>query len=484
VIVKRRLGLQTMGNRSLFTMVLLVVLLASVSCSSKRDAGERVPWRQYDENPFVIHLDIPAPSDRAGGIVAVDLDDDGLMDYLVTVPGHIAAYRQDGSKLWVKKADLYVGETLEKMGLPGLHGPGVQAADIDGDGRTEVLYLTRNGDLNVIRGRTGRLKWKSTPPVPEGAIKWEHLVVADFRGEGDRDLLLQATNANGYRIGRYLAAYRLKDLRRSRFEALWVREDFEACAHTGATVADLDGDGREEVLGEMLLGPDGELLHKVEFGGKAHADYICAADIRPDAPGLEVVLLEEELRGRKRLGSVVMADKKGVVWHADHEEQEPQNAAVGEFSLESPGLEIWCRSRNNTDQEPFVFDAEGQMIASWKMTEVAPTNWTDRGLEVIWTIDWTGEARQVCAAKERHTSGDVAVFDAMTGEFLARFPETADRLYVADVSGDWREEIVVLNGNSLRIYHNDAINPRPDRPRLWPRRDYRRRKMTWNYYIP
>jgi hypothetical protein len=133
---------------------------------------------------------------------------------------------------------------------------------------------------------------------------------------------------------------------------------------------------------------------------------------------------------------------------------------------------------------PFVFDAGGRLIASWMMADAAPANWTDRGVEVVWTIDWTGEARQLCAAKERHASGDVGIFDAITGDFLHTFSERADRLYVADVSGDWREEIIVLNGRELRIYHNDAANPRPDRPRLWSRRDYRRRKMTWNYYIP
>jgi hypothetical protein len=309
-------------------------------------------------------------------------------------------------------------------------------------------------------------------------------VVADFRGKGDRDLLLQATNARGYRVGRFLAAYRLRDLRHRRFRPLWVREDFAACAHTGASVVDLDGDGRDEVLGEMLLGPGGELLHTIDFGGKAHADYVRAADVRPDAPGLEVVLLEEELRNRKRVGTTVLAGRDGTLWQADHKGQEPQNAAVGEFCLDSPGLEIWCRSRHNTDQMPFVFDAGGRLIASWKMTDVAPANWTDRGVEVIWTIDWTGEARQLCAAKERHKSGDVAIFDAITGDFLHKFTEQADRLYVADVSGDWREEIIVMNGKELRIYHNDQANAGPDRPRLWSSRDYRRRKMTWNYYIP
>ena len=235
---------------------------------------------------------------------------------------------------------------------------------------------------------------------------------------------------------------------------------------------------------QRCLKSDGEILHRVDFGGKAHADAVSAADVCPETAGMEVVLLEEKLKNRRRIGATWLAGAKGVLWQADHEHQEPQNAAVGEFCLESPGLEIWCRSRHNTDQTPFVFDARGNLVASWEMRHVAPEDWTAKGVEVIAPIHWTGGERQLCAAKERRAAGDIAIFDAMTGAFVRRFEEQADRLYVADVSGDWREECIVVNGNELRVYHNDAANPAPERPRLWCRRPYRRRKMTWNYYSP
>ena len=51
-------------------------------------------------------------------------------------------------------------------------------------------------------------------------------------------------------------------------------------------------------------------------------------------------------------------------------------------------------------------------------------------------------------------------------------------------AGDWREELVVLNGNTLHIYHNDAPNPNPDHPRLWKQAHYGRTKRTHNYYSP
>ena len=60
----------------------------------------------------------------------------------------------------------------------------------------------------------------------------------------------------------------------------------------------------------------------------------------------------------------------------------------------------------------------------------------------------------------------------------------AERLYVADVMGDWREELIVLSGSRLSIYANDAVNPHPERMPLWNDPHYRQLKRNWNYYSP
>jgi hypothetical protein len=456
------------------------VAALAVTASGAGKARHEGKWPQYRPNPFVIRVEIPVPrdaEDSAGGIIVADLTGDGRPDYLVTAPGRVMAYANDGRKLWLMQAEVMVGAAAEGHGLPGHHGPGVQAVDVDADSRAEVLFLTRDRTLHVVQGDTGRQKWQAKPPHPEGAERWEHLAVADFRGRGDRDLLLQATNAGGYRMGRYLAAYAIEDLRQGKYQPLWQRGDFLACAHNGARVADLDGDGRDEVLGGTIVSPEGRMLFRVPLRG--HIDSIYAADVRPDLPGLEVVALEEG--GPQR---VFLYNRQRLIWETHHRNQEPQNAALGEFDLASPGLELWCRSRYDEHQKPFVFDAGGRVIADYELSKVAPADWTVKGVEVINAIHWTGQPRQLAAAKERHKSGDVAIFDPMTGRFVERFKERADRLYVADVSGDWREEVIVLAGGELHIYHNPAPNPRPDRARLWTQDHYRRAKMTWNYYSP
>lgn len=423
--------------------------------------------------PFVIRLDIPPPEDRAGGLIAADLTGDGAMDLLVTIRGHVAAYSGTGKKLWIRQTDVRLSERSEANGLPGHHGPGVQAADVDGDGRIEVLFLTEGGFLHILDGATGREKDRARPPVPQGAERWEHLIVGNLRGRGDRDLILQATNAEGYRMGRFIAAYALDGLDTG---PLWETDSYLGCAHGGARIADLDGDGRDEILGATVLSPEGRLLYRLP-PYEGHLDAVHPAPVRPDIPGLQIVGLQEG--GPEE---VFLFNHERLIWRSHHRNQEPQNTAIGEFDPERPGLEMWFRSRYNENQQPWTFDASGNLVREYALSDVAPPGWTVRGVEVVTSIDWTGEPKQLVAGMERHREGDVCIFDAVTGKFLVHIRENADRLYVADVRGDWREELIALNGNELHIYENPAPNPRPDRPRLWEQPHYRRNKMTWNYY--
>lgn len=440
--------------------------------------GCQKPLRLVSPQPpsLTVELDIPAPTDSAGGLMVADLNQDERPDFLATVPGHLAVYDNSGTELWIERADIVVSSKSEANGLPGHNGPGVAAGDVDGDGAVEVIFLTKDGALHVVDGATGEPEQQVSPPIPEGAERWEQAMVADFRGEGDRDLLLQATNLEGYRTGRFLAAYSYEALVAEE-EPLWTSDSFESCAHNGARLSDLDGDGRDEVLGGQIVSAAGEVIAEpADFEG--HMDSVFVNEVVPDLPGLEVVLLEEGSNQVQVLGM------EGPVWRKNFREQEPQNAAVGRFGSGSDEVFVWCRSRYRKHQKPFVFDSRGELVFDYEMKQKAPLGWTAAGVEVIHTIDWTGETTQLACAKERHKSGSVALFEPLTGKFVRIFKEEADRLYVADVLGDWREEVIVLNGNELHVYENSDPNPRPDRDRLWTNRNYRRLKQYHNYYSP
>jgi len=450
-------------------IILAIGILCGVPASK---AGSPEGIRQK-----VIKLEIPGPQDSAGGVIAADVNDDGAMDFLVTVPGHLAVYSNEGKKLWIHKTDIVVGCQSESQGLPGHNGPGVAASDVDGDGRCEVVFLTKDSTVHIVDGRTGREKYKAKPGLPKGVTRWELAMPCDLRGTGgERDILLQATNAKGYRMGKYLTAYNIKQMAAGG-KPLWQTDEFLSCAHNGARIADLNGDGKDEILGATLFSADGKLITKA-VGTRWHMDSVFVADVRPDIAGLEVVLLEEGANQVQLLGM------GGPIWRVHCRKQEPQNAALGRFKAGSEEIFIWCRSRYSVHQKPFVFNSNGEMIFEYKMDDVAPQGWTASGVEIIYCIDWTGQRQQLACATERHTSGDVCLFEPLMGKFVARIQEKADRLYVADVYGDWREEIIVLNGSELRIYENTAKNPRPKYKRLWTDRNYRRMKQYYNYYSP
>jgi hypothetical protein len=443
------------------------------------------------------------PDDGSGGVIAADLTGDGRMELLVTRPGQITAVDLAGAVLWSRAAPIRLTMQSEVNGLPGWHAAGSQAADVTGDGAAEVLYLTRAGRVDVLDGASGRrIRSIALPPTPEGG-PWEHLAVADFRGLGNRDLLLQATNLEGYRVGRYLAAVALDGLPDAdTLPVLWQRDDFLAAAHGPARLADLTGDGRDEVIGGSIVDASGTKLFELEVDG--HIDAIAIADVRPDLPGLEVVATEETRQSGRfsrpyrvarvldpvadrfwpRGNRVFLYNGDGLIWASQRGRREAQNVAIGQFAPERPGLEIWNRSRYDEDQEPFVLDARGRLLASYSLSRAAPATWTRMGVEVIAPIHWTGGERQLIAAKARHEAGPVAVLDPLTARFVLVIEEQADRIYVADVLGDWREEIVVLAGDRIRVYANPAPNPRPGLPSLWDLGHYRRAKQNWNYYSP
>jgi hypothetical protein len=457
------------------------LLLGAALLPAQPSVYEGRPMPYAGLSPLVIDLGLPDPAPREGSLIAADLTGDGQREIIVTGPGYVAAFALSGERLWLREIDIQLTGQAESEGLPGLHAPGVQVAPLDGEEAGDaVLLLTGRGTLVALDGPSGAVRAEVAVLAPAGAERWEHLVVASFRGPGTLDLLLQATNAEGYRMGRYLAAHALAPLLAGEIDEsrLWTVDDFQALAHSGARVADLDGDGRHAVLGGDLIGPDGERRLRLPVEG-AHLDALHVADVRPDLPGLEVVALEEG--GPER---VFLYGNDGLIWEAAFERREPQNAVVGNFDPERPGLEIWNRSRYDEHQKPFVFDARGQLIAHYELAEVAPEGWTTRGLDVLSAIDWTGGERQLAVGKERHRAGDVALFDPLSGEFLLRIDAAADRLYVADVLGDWREEIIVLAGGELRIYHNPEPNPNPGRERLWADDRYLRSKLSWNYYNP
>jgi hypothetical protein len=457
------------------------------SISTGGSGGGEAQWPAYDQSPHVITVasDMPTLAGR-GGIIVHDLDGDGLLDYVLAAQENdygagragISAYAWDGSVLWFQDdVDIQMNGNSENYGLPGWSGPGVAAADVDDDGQAEVVHLNTNNEVVLRNGLDGSIESTLGPfGVPSGATRWAHLAVADLRGSGDHDLILQADP---------LPFRWLKAVRVDTGETLWDFSDYRGCNHNGFRAADLDGDGLDEVAGAIMVDDDGTRWNDGwDYRSiTGHFDSVFMYDVKPSVAGIEVIMLEESHVGDDRT-AVFNSDE--LFFYASRSGDEPQNAAVGEFDTSVPGLEVWNRSRFDTAQLPWVIDSDGNVIAEWVMNDVKPSDWSTSGIEQINSIDWDGGARQYLGAKERHTSGKIGIIDAMDGTFVEVWDEQCDRIYVVDVAGDAREEMVVVNdaAKEIRVYFNAATNPNPPKPRLWLKNHYRRQKQNYNYYSP
>ena len=62
---------------------------------------------------------------------------------------------------------------------------------------------------------------------------------------------------------------------------------------------------------------------------------------------------------------------------------------------------------------------------------------------------------------------------------------TRSRIYAADIQGDSREEVIMLDEEGvIKIFWNSNVNASGPKPRYWKQQHYRRQKQNWNYYSP
>jgi len=230
---------------------------------------------------------------------------------------------------------------------------------------------------------------------------------------------------------------------------------------------------------------------------------------------LEVILAETAGAGSRTIvvnrDRIVMAPLNP--WNYD----DPDKLAVGNFRTNRPGLEIFARSSGSdgtcdrasvspNELCPWVNDAQGNVINKYYLYDVPtrPSWWSVNGIDEVVRIDWNGDYRDEIVGKERHKYvdgvwryGSVAILDAVTGAFEKVFPSDlkAMRVYAADILGDYREEVIVVECTNEVCYDNSGSptkvkifwNSQPNtysKPSYWDKQYYRRQKQNWNYYSP
>ena len=187
------------------------------------------------------------------GPIVSDLDGDGKMEAVFfSDGGTIRAYdASSGASKWT-----FTSKTYVKPAAVPIAG---SAADLDGDGKKEVVYVARdahdatdyknNHFMLFVLGHDGKLKWRAQPSWGN-PMSYTHPVLIDVDGDGKRDILLQDWNTIGHKPGNWekLGPANVFAYKGNTGALLWRTSLDNSWSNDDLAVADVDGDGKQEVL--------------------------------------------------------------------------------------------------------------------------------------------------------------------------------------------------------------------------------------------
>ncbi len=422
-------------------------------------------------------LKLRNPKTRVGKVAVADLNGDGTYDYVVRTPdsnvdpgmpgaldGHtyqIEAYLSDGTFLW----SLDLGQGIE----PGIWYSPFIAYDFNGDGKAEVALKT--APSTTIRNEKGRVDSDEEYLSVLDGMTGQEIARVDWPERNHRygNLIRQNRNQIGMAFldGKtpYILAcrgtYKLMvvdawELRGNTLVRAWRWDGDEENpivrsmgAHSLVS-GDVDNDGRDEILlGSCMLDDNGTLLWSA---GTGHPDKAFLTDIDPQHPGLEVFLGIEPFRTDGRGVCMVDARTGAQIWNIGHETRHVGNGMVADFDSSHPGLECFAtEDPKGGIRDQYLLTCNGQYIR--RNEDIPSCNgwvwWDSDLLREVMHHPYTREERM-----ERRRKG------LPIGQHIVKWGDKTtvtegiigSLQLVADLYGDWREEIVTALPGELRIY--------------------------------
>ncbi|WP_127475513.1 rhamnogalacturonan lyase [Microbacterium sulfonylureivorans] len=227
------------------------------------------------------------------------------------------------------------------------------------------------------------------------------------------------------------------------------------------SAADVDGDGRHEIVyGSATLDDDGGLLYSsfdtLPEGSAApgeevrlgHGDAMHVTDIDPSRPGLEIWTAHEGATYAP-YGSAMRDAATGDVLFGSYSGRDTGRSMIGDVRSDVAGIEVWASMPNGT---------EGSGVLSATGASVAPTS-PGTNQSIRWSADLTTQivngALEVTPTIDDWTRGTLVT---ATGTRTNNGTKGNPSL-VADVLGDWREELLVRTADSsaLRIFTSTEV---------------------------
>ena len=335
-----------------------------------------------------------------------------------TQPAKVYAFDHDGKARWTfdQGRGINIGVNF---------GP-VVAFDMDGDGVSEVYcrgaddphdewpgFVTKQGDrdwLVKLDPATGRAIARAPWPPHDGFPDSNHLVIGYL--DGKRPFLVASAGheSRSQTVRAYDAELRVQ----------WSAKLNGHGAHA-PSCADLDGDGKDEVIkGSAVLDDDGSLLWKLDLG---HVDLAVATNIDPYTPGLEVFFGSQSAH----FTGVVRGKDGKTLW--SKEQKTHSQEGCGELDAGLKGLECfgWQNKKDGYAANRInLWSAAGRTLEAENYFRPMP-----RGKSLTVCGWWRGREMSVFPNASGSTPVPTLVY--LIGDFV----------------GDAREEIAWLDRDEL-----------------------------------
>jgi rhamnogalacturonan endolyase len=412
----------------------------------------------------------------------------------------LQAYRLDGTWLWT----INLGKNIRE----GAHYTQFMVADLDGDGRAEVACKTADGTvdgtgkvlgnpaadhrneqghilrgpefLTVFDGRTGAALATVDyvpgrhPDTTDPTSEQLQAIWGDGRGNrSDRYLAAVAwldsrlpslVMCRGYYTRSVLAAW---DWRGGQLKLRWVFDSdklgppdrtnpWRGQGNHNLSVADVDGDGRQEIIyGAMVVDDDGTGLYSTGWG---HGDALHVGDFVPERPGLEVGDVQERfdaqglsLRDARTGAPVFTIPSVKAATEGGDKGEGPGRGNTFNIDPRYPGAESWAAGAGMDG----IFDATGR-----KIVERRP-----RGMPVNFGVYWDGDLLRELLDQNRIVKWNWTT-ESLDPLLVAHACTSANGTKAtpavsADLWGDWREEVIwaTRDKKELRIYTSTIPTP-------------------------
>jgi rhamnogalacturonan endolyase len=264
--------------------------------------------------------------------------------------------------------------------------------------------------------------------------------------DGERPSLVMA---RGYYARSVLAAW---NWRGGKLTHLWTFDSddgppenrkYRGQGNHNLTAADVDGDGRDEIVyGAATIDDDGRGLYSTGLG---HGDALHVSDLDPERPGLEVFDIQERFDDA---GANFRDARTGeVLWRkpsvkAGEDGEGPGRGLALDIDPQHKGFESWVRGAGVTG----LFDAKGQ-----KISDVTPSSCN---FGVWWDGDVLRELLDRNTISKWNWSDNTETILLKAEGCSSNNGTKATPALSADILGDWREEVIwrTTDNKELRIY--------------------------------